>query len=166
MLRQQLCLAYGQKFTFWEDAWLGFIYTYWFSLSSTKVNLFLKQCLQDLQLTQFFHQTYQLMLAEVSLKGLVKVAPNWVNILESCRTIYIFSYDFKIFWYGSLLKMRGIFCPYLIWDIAKWWNLTIWFIASVVIPVANKLEVNLLDWNVNYRISSYSCRGNYFFLNS
>ena len=50
---------------------------------TTKVHSFLKQCLHDLQFTKFdgmyFHQTFQLMSAEVSLIGLVKVPPNWVN---------------------------------------------------------------------------------------
>ena len=32
-----------------------------------------------------------------------------------------FHNHFKLFWYCVLLKMRGIFCPYLFWDTAKWY---------------------------------------------
>ena len=31
-----------------------------------------------------------------------------------------FHNHFKLFWYCVLLKMRGIFCPYLFWDAANW----------------------------------------------
>ena len=48
-----------------------------------KVHSFLKQCSLNLQLTKlggaYFHQTFQLMSAEVSLKSLAKLSPNWVN---------------------------------------------------------------------------------------
>ena len=31
-----------------------------------------------------------------------------------------FHSHFKLFWYCVLLKIIGIFCPYLFWDTAKW----------------------------------------------
>ena len=32
----------------------------------------------------------------------------------------LFHNHFKIFWYGALINIRGIFCFYLFWGTAKW----------------------------------------------
>ena len=62
-----------------------------------------------------------------------------------------FHNHFKLFWYCVLLKMRGIFCPYLFWDTAK-------DIISLVIWVANIGRSELISlkckWTRKWKIKN------------
>ena len=55
-----------------------------------------------------------------------------------------FQSHFKIFWYGSLIEMRGIFCVCLFWGTAKWqlnwWHSIIWVIIWVAILVSSRAK--------------------------